>query len=287
MKRYFGRLTALVLSAVMAVGTSMTIYANEPGMARISDSDITENDDKVRVILPTDSVGIFDFILDPQELINKTNAAAYEGKIFEEGATLFFKRSESESLVDYSSTSDAVTITNNGSTPVDIVITADIIVSAGEEFAMTDDREFTDDKRPSLYLALTDGETEVPILGEGEKAASLTITIPSVSEEEGSNECSFRLTGAANKEGDWHRMKDISFEVSVTWVVAAEEEEEVSENEEIDLPKEQDAAQPVSDSGEEIVRKIVPVVTDSNAALNKEERGTAESEKGVSHDYDN
>lgn len=274
MKQDFRRLTALVLSAVMAMGFSLTAYADESEQTQASDSGITENNDTFRVILPTDAVGIFDFMLDPQELIYKTNPSIYEGKVFEEGATLFFKRSEDDALTDYSSTSDAVTIINKGGTPVDVVITAGITVSAKEEFAMTDDREFTDDRRPSLYLALTDGETEVPIMGEGEDAASLAMTILPASEEEGSNDWSFRLTGAANKEGDWSGMKDISFEVSVIWVVSAREEalEETGtarENEEAGLPGEQDAVQPLSDSGEEIIRKIVPVATDSNVALNK------------------
>lgn len=286
MRRNLRRLTAILLSAVVTMGSSLAAYANEPDMAQTSDSDVADNDEKVRVILPTDAVGIFDFILDPQELIYKTNAAAYEGKLFEEGATLFFKRTEGEALVDYSSTSDAVTITNKGEAPIDVVITAGITVVAKDEFAMSDDREFTDDTRPGIYLALTDGETEVPIMGEGEEAASLTITIPPASEEEGANECSFRLTGAANKSGDWSRMENISFEVSVTWIVVAEEEEEILEeeetipgNEEAGVPQKQEALQPVSEPGEDIVRKIIPVVTDSNVALDEEKDGISATEK--------
>lgn len=273
-KGNFGKMTALVLSAVMMMGPSLVTYANEPETAQTSDADMINNDDKVHVILPTDAVEIFDFILDPQELINKTNASAYvyEGKSFEEGATLFFKRSEDESVTDYSSTSDAVTITNKGSAPIDVVITASIIVAAKDEFAMTDDREFTDDTRPSLYLALTDGETEVPIMGEDEGAASLTITIPPVSEEEENNEYSFRLTGAANKEGDWSGMEDALFEVAVTWTAAVQKEEMISESAETELSDMQNAAIiPAEDPGERVVRKIVPVATDSNVALDIKE----------------
>lgn len=280
-KGNFGKMTALVLSAVMAMGSSLITYASEPETAQTSDADMINNDDTVHVILPTDAVEIFDFILDPQELINKTNASVsvYGGKSFEEGATLFFKRSEDESIADYSSTSDAVTITNKGTTPIDVVITAGITVTAKDEFAMTDDREFTEDTRPSLYLALTDGETEVPIMGEEEKAASLTITIPPASEEEENNEYSFRLTGAANKEGDWSGMEDASFEVAVTWTAVAQEEEVtpedeeemISESEEAGVPDMQNAAIiPAEEPGEKVVRKIVPVATDSNAVDIKE-----------------
>lgn len=269
-KENLRRLTALMLCAVIVISFSITSYANDSDSEQMSDANITENNDKVSVVLPTDAVGIFDFILDPQELINKTNASPYDGKIFEEGATLFFKRSEDDALVDYSSTSDAVTIINKGNASIDIDITASITVFGKDGLAMTDDSEFTDDKRPSLYLALTDEETKVPIMGEDEEAASLSITIPPKSEdEEGTNEYSFRLTGAANKEGDWTGMNDLSFEVAVTWAVVAEREENVAENEEMPFMEEQE--QVISmDSGEEIVRKIVPVASDSNANRIKE-----------------
>ena len=109
---------------------------------------------------------------------------------------------------------------------------------------------------------------------------------PFASEEEGANECSFRLTGAANKSGDWSRMENISFEVSVTWIVVAEEEEEILEeeetipgNEEAGVPQKQEALQPVSEPGEDIVRKIIPVVTDSNVALDEEKDGISATEK--------
>ncbi len=271
MSGYFKRLAAFMLSITMMINSSMIVCASEPEQPQVSEADAAENDDRVQAVLPTDAVGIFDFILDPQELIYKTNASAYDGQTFEEGATLFFKRSDGEVLENYSSTSDAVTITNTGSTPIDVAITAGITVQAKEEFAMTDDREFTEDTRPSLYLALTDGETEIPIMGDGEEAAIVNITVPPVSKEEPEdNVYSFRLTGAANKEGDWSRLKNISFEVSVTWVVAAQEEETDSEeapleNEESDLSGVQEKdTEPVKDPGEEIIRKKVPVVSDSN-----------------------
>lgn len=49
--------------------------------------------------------------MDPQRLIDKTDGAAYDGKTFEKGSTLFFKRMDSEVDEDYSSTSDAIMIT--------------------------------------------------------------------------------------------------------------------------------------------------------------------------------
>lgn len=258
MSKYFKGFTAFMLFIAMIASSSVTIYANEPELTEVY------GDDKIQVVLPTDAVGIFDFILDPQELIYQTDASAYEGQTFEEGATVFFKRSDGESLEDYNSTSDAVTISNTGSAPIDVVITAGIKAQANDEFAMTDDREFAEDTRPSLYLALTDGETEIPIMGEEEEAAKLEITIPPALEEEpGENEYSFRLTGAANKEGDWSRIKDTPFEVTVTWEIVPQEEDPAAEEESLEEEPASET-EPVTVPGEEIIRKTVPVVTDSN-----------------------
>lgn len=265
MSRNSQKLAILTLSIVMVLSLSVTTYANEPEQSQASEA--VENDDKIQAILPTDAIGIFDFILDPQELIYKTNASAYDGQTFEEGATLFFKRSDGEVPEDYSSTSDAVTISNTGSVPIDVVITAGITVEGKDGFAMTDDKEFLEDTRPSLYLALTDGETEIPIMGEGEEAARMNITVSPASEGElEDNIYSFRLTGAANKEGDWSRMKNISFEVTVTWMVVAQEEEseEALLEEEPKLTDMQEKEIEPVEPGEEIVRKVVPVVSDSN-----------------------
>lgn len=227
------RSIARLLAIVMLVGSSMTIHANELESDQTADTHMEEDNDKsdvVRVILPTDAIEIFDFILDPQGLIQATNGAAYEGNTFEKDATLFFKRTDEDAQENYSSTSDAVKVANKGLTPVDVVVAAKIATSSVEGFAMSDDREFTDDTRASLYLALTDGETTVPIMVDEE--ASLSISIPAASEDgEGENIYSFWLTGASNSKGDWSRLKEIAPEVTVTWEVTSNETEAVSEEE--------------------------------------------------------
>ena len=47
MRRNLRRLTAILLSAVMTMGSSLAAYANEPDMAQTSDSDVADNDEKV------------------------------------------------------------------------------------------------------------------------------------------------------------------------------------------------------------------------------------------------
>ena len=135
MKRNFQSLTAFTLSMALVIGSFMTVYATESepqkpedaALEQTSESEKEKNEETeeiVQVILPTTAVSIFDFILDPQELIRQTDAAAYGGKRFEEGATLFFERFDGTVEEDYSSDSDAVHITNRGDTPVDVEVKA-------------------------------------------------------------------------------------------------------------------------------------------------------------------
>ena len=66
--------------------------ARQAGTGTVSESE--ETDHVFQVILPVGTDDVFDFIMDPQQLITKTEAAAYEGSRFEEGATLFFRHSD-------------------------------------------------------------------------------------------------------------------------------------------------------------------------------------------------
>lgn len=249
------RFTAVLLAAALAVSSSVTAYANEAlaEKGRASASEISgempeaegsqtqeeaegnqiqegteaEGDSAkegvVQVVLPTSAVGIFDFILDPQRLISQTDGAAYGGKKFEEGATLFFERTSKEVEEDYTSDSDAIAIANRGTAPVDVAVKATVSVSMADGLAMTDDREFTDDTRASLYLALTDGETVVPITFE-EGATIQTVVPADAMDGKGENVYSFWLTGACNEKGDWYALKDMEIGVTVDWMIIPREE---------------------------------------------------------------
>lgn len=174
-----------------------------------------------QVILPTNTDHIFDFIMDPQELISKTEAAAYDGSRFEEGATLFFKRSDGESDEEYSSFSDVVRIMNAGRAAVNVSLTAYISPSSIAGLAMTDDPDFLDDENPSLYLALTDGEETVPI--NSQYGASIDAWIEGAGDGE-YHAYSFQLTGAVNRNGDWSQLTHVAPEVIVTWEVTMDED---------------------------------------------------------------
>ncbi len=192
----------------------------EPGQHQPM-GDAGERGDVFQVLLPVDTSHAFDFIMDPQQLITKTEAAAYGGSLFEEGATLFFRRSDGKSETEYSSYSDEVRIINAGTSAVNVSLSAYVSPESVEGIFLTDDPDFTDDRDPSLYLALTDGENIVPV--DSEHGACMDIWMDGSRDGE-VNMCSFRLTGAVNRDGDWSEAAGIAPEITVTWTVTADEQ---------------------------------------------------------------
>lgn len=247
MKRNIKNFLLFMITTSMTVTGSVIVHASEPeeatGTGKLEGTIPT---DIFQIVLPTSADDVFDFILDPQGLINETDGAAYGGKKFEEDATLFFKRTDDEAGYDYSSTSDAVTIINKSSVPVNVTLTAKVSLESANGITTTDDEAFADDSSASLYLAVTDGENTVPI--QGEEDTSIQVTIPAADgayeyrydsekdqyiyglKEDLSGiefpEYSFRLTGASNGNGNWKEVGDAKPEVIVTWVVTPAEREE-------------------------------------------------------------
>ena len=242
MQRNFRKVIAFALSSVMILASPISILAEEPRQAAVSGLGQMEGiikPDIYQVILPSDVNGIFDFVLDPQKLIEETNAEIYGGKTYEKGATVFFHRSDGQTADEYSSFSDHVTISNRSTMPVDVLINVDISPQSLGSITMTNDREFTNDSDTSLYMALTDGENTVPVGTEG---SYIQTTIPAASEdafeysydqERGEYsyglkedlsgvqfpEYSFQLTGAVNEKGDWSTVSNVALLVNVTWEV--------------------------------------------------------------------
>lgn len=242
MKKCFKRSMAAVLTLIMTMGLSATSFAQELGeedKTGVGGVEGTVKQDIYQVVLPTVTDDIFDFIIDPQGLINKTNGAAYDGKKFEENSTLFFKRSDGKVTEDYSSSSDVITITNMGSVAVKVSLNISIAPDSLGGIVLTNDKEFTDDKNASLYMALVDGENEMPIGAEG---ISTEVTVNAAPEEayeyryDGERELytyqmkedvsgiefpsySFQLFGAANGKGDWSKLTKEVPKINVSWSI--------------------------------------------------------------------
>ena len=230
----------------------------EPGAKQVAEGDIFQ------VIFPSDTDHVFDFIMDPQKLISQTDAAAYGGSVFEEEATLFFRRRDGEVPEDYSSSSDALVITNAGTAEVDLTVTASISM---EGITLTDDREFTDDPNASLYLALTDGKDTVPI---GEEGAAIHTALK--------GEYRFWLTGAVNENGDWSAVEGAVPKVTVTWNVASHEEEKPEEDrgtDESNVP----AEDPASSAGGNETEQALPAANETVTNAAPSEGGSTSGEE--------
>lgn len=242
MKKSYKRFMAAVLTLAMTIGIPVTASAQELGeedKTGVGDVEGTVKQDIYQVVLPTVTDDVFDFIIDPQGLINKTNGAAYDGKKFEENSTLFFKRSDGKVTEDYTSSSDAITITNMGSVAVKVSLNISIAPESLGGIVLTGDKEFTDDKNASLYMALVDGEKETPLGTEG---ISMEVTVNAAPEDayeyryDSERELytyqmkedvsgiefpsySFQLTGAANGKGDWSKLTKEVPNINVSWSI--------------------------------------------------------------------
>lgn len=273
MRLKFRKFTAAVLAAAMVMASPISAWAEElveeqeTGIGEESPQERNETDaseEKLgqgnesgvgevegsvetaiyQVVLPTVSSNTFDFIIDPQGLINKTKGAAYEGKTFEENSTLFFKRTDGKVREDYSSTSDVITITNKGSKAIDVSLSIRVSPESLGGIQLSGDWEFSNDKSASIYLALVDGENVVPI---GPDGITMDVTVDAAPEgayeygydkekaqytyqlrendsgiEFGSY--SFQITGAANGNGDWSKLTGAKPQISVAWKVVSKED---------------------------------------------------------------
>lgn len=259
------KLMALVLSASMIMGSSTVAFAagtdddTTPAEGTETDTDTssaegtasgtgalegTVETDVFSVVVPTESSTAFNFILDPEGLIAKTESAHYTGKTFEESANLFFARSDTDKEYDYTSSSDRLTVTNKSTTPVSVALKATVDLTAADGVTTTNDNTFAGDTTASIYLALTDGTNAAAI--DATEGASITANIaaaPADAYEFGYDEnsgytyelkseddlsaaditfpdYSFYLTGAANSAGDWSELGSAAPSVSVTWTIA-------------------------------------------------------------------
>lgn len=247
MKKNIKCYVVLILTVTMVMIFSIPSTADSLGQGSevgIGEIEGSVKTDIYQVVLPTNTAGVFDFILDPQGLINKTNGAAYGEKKFEADSTVFFERTDDETELNYSNKSDFVTITNKSSIAVDISLHVSVKHSSIKGIVLTEDKEFTDDTDASIYLAIIDGENEVPI---GKEGVTIDVTVDAAPEmayeyiyDAESNEYdyklnndlsgivfdqySFQLTGAANGKGDWGELLDEKPEVTVAWEITPSKE---------------------------------------------------------------
>lgn len=186
----------------------------------ISENSVSENQVKFNLFeLPDLSKykkSPFDFIMDPQQLINATNGARYGGKSFKKGSTLFFKNTNGD--YDYSDASDMLEILNKGNTELTITVIARF---TGSGHFKLSSNPFFNSNDEYLYIALVDSEGNcIPINEYG--FAINTITLQPGEEDEITSYM-FGLTGKCNEQANWRKVMNCTAELEVFYFVEGED----------------------------------------------------------------
>lgn len=195
------------------------------------------NEEVYCVVLPTqaDNDDTFDFILDPQDLINKTDGAAHAGIDSISGNQLYFTKDS-----ELSGTSQTLEVINKSSVDVNVTVEATVNDLTGGsddsayEISLTDSADFADDAT-SIYLGLNvDADDAVALTADD--GASVTKTLAGApdqyetkyedgyayvlkedADEDAFEKLEFSLTGACNTNADWTNAKDAVPSVSLVW----------------------------------------------------------------------
>lgn len=231
----------------------------------------TVEENIISVDLPTvkeDEDSPFDFIIDPQNLLFKTDAAVFGGGVVEEGANLLFNN-RTEGGVDFSKYSDRLGVTNRSTVPVMVTISAKI--TDADDLQIVQDKDFAEDNLPYVYLALVDDrgneqpiskDSEVSINVKMEKAPKNAyvytfdpetgkyeygLSVPS--EDIVFDTYSFGLTGECSSNADWSNVV-VHPKITVTWDVepilmkqeSEEEDEQRIEESQLTMEQSEDVA---------------------------------------------
>lgn len=241
------RLVALGLATTMAFSGSVVAFANTTATtATANESQKVEatgkvegagikNKDVFSVVLPAVTDSSVSITLDPELLITATDNAAHSNAEFEKGASLFFANDGGK----FSSTSDAITITNKSSMSIDVSVTAKI--TGNTDAPLVADKTFGGSPRPAIYMAIVDERGETPIaegstgtevtkLVKGAKEGSYKVTysgsaydytLDSGADADASNFSSytFSLTGACNTAADWSGLTSLAPNVELVWEI--------------------------------------------------------------------
>lgn len=257
--RNWKKVMAAAMAATMLMGNTIPVFADDVAEGSGTGTGEVEGvitTDIFQVKVPTDAGTVFNFKMDPQQLIKKTNEGKYgDGStaLYADDATIFFKNANTDddgTDDTYSATSDQITAINKSTMKVDISVSATITDATG--ITLTTDNTFADDTSASMYMALVgnDGtaDTTVAIDDDG---AELTSTIdatadvysakwvaeatdPDTSEtipahyeyvldssitDDDFESYTFKLTGACNTAGDWSALAEAAPKVNVVWSV--------------------------------------------------------------------
>lgn len=246
-KKNLKKFAAVTLAATMAFGSTMMVFAEgddattTPAVGEAEGTGNYEGGEMkyptLSVTLPTIPAGTYDYIADPNGLISATNNTKYSGATFTDTTGVFFLTDPTGKT--YTNKSAAQEVVNQNAQDIDVTIKLEQ-KTAGDSIVKYAESETFDstDKENKLYLAVTDDATsdaKVAVLKEN-SVATLTTTVAGVPEnyEPGYtaadgykftlktsgladwNKCSYKLTGAINKNATWG--DSVVFpQIKVTW----------------------------------------------------------------------
>lgn len=236
----YKKILAVSLAGAMVLGNASAVFAadKEGSATGEGETQYVAANDVFDVVFPTtaDNATTFDYLLDPDGLISKTNGDRYTGKAFDDGKTVYFLRSAKvdgtvggtagTGNCDYTDTSDEIKVVNKSTKAVDLKVTAKVATVDGIKMAASDtftDSEGTASTDTELYLALvgTDGTTpeEKAITADGTEltasiaADSNAYTVKWVAAANDGNGEYQKVLSDAAKAADYKGFKSYSFQV--------------------------------------------------------------------------
>ena len=219
MKKYriFKEIEVLALAAILAA--PVNVLASEPETNPVTDeqpstteqsvTEISEHKEPVVSVifpsLPEEGESPLDFLIDPEQLIYLTDAAAYGGGRVDSGATILFRNHDRD--YDFSRYSDRFEVLNQSEVPVKVTVTAQI-TNLGE-IEMVGSPYTWDEEACQMYMAVVDNEGhERPLIEDG--TVKIEVEMAEV------DQYSFGLVGHCNPLGRWQEIY-VGPRVTLTW----------------------------------------------------------------------
>lgn len=245
MKKGFKKAIASMLAVTMVLGSSIMSFADDatPAEGVSNNTTLTAsgnfeghvNKSVVNVQLPTVSADDYNFIIDPELLINATNHEKYPDATFTGTTGVYFPTSVEDGKVNYTDTSVAGQVTNKSSVSVNVTMSIKL-TDLNDSITMVSENAVNTGTGANLWLAVTNGSRKVAV---EDTTAKLTENIlgadgnyivsynkasdtyqyvidPAASNSWGT--ATLSLTGKCNTNGDWSA-SGLSEEskIEVTW----------------------------------------------------------------------
>ena len=173
------RVVAIALAAVMAMGSTLTVFAADTGSGGTTGKGENEghvDKELINVVLPTVPTGDgspFEYITDPERLIQETKGARYEDYTFPNAGDdtgVYFRVGEKE----FANTSETLKVINKSSCDMAITLSAKATAASDKDLKLATS-DSVDGDNP-LYLALKVGAATTQAVSATEAKVIKTIS---------------------------------------------------------------------------------------------------------------